>query len=213
MAERQKYSRLRRTIFGQKHQNLPKKEDQTDTQRADAKSDRRRFFSRLTVTLALVVIAFSVFSASTDYSGFFAYLIFWLFFVWAIWFFAFVVITIPFRASPDFRPNGQRLGFDTLVSGFNWISICGYYYTLTGLRPDEPKSLFDYYYFSTVTFSTLGYGDFNPTPAARWLASSEAIVGNLHLGVLVAAAFLVASSRSKVLTDQDGSSETKDTEA
>lgn len=40
-------------------------------------------------------------------------------------------------------------------------------------------------YFSTVTFSTLGYGDFNPTKAARGLAAFQSLMGYLTLGVLI----------------------------
>jgi hypothetical protein len=42
-------------------------------------------------------------------------------------------------------------------------------------------------YFSFTTLTTLGYGDIVPTsPVSRMLASSEAIVGQLYLAVLVA---------------------------
>jgi len=40
-------------------------------------------------------------------------------------------------------------------------------------------------YFSTVTFSTLGYGDFNPTKAARGLAAFQSLMGYVTLGVLI----------------------------
>jgi hypothetical protein len=42
-------------------------------------------------------------------------------------------------------------------------------------------------YFSLVTLTTLGYGDITPiAPAARSLASLEALVGQLYIAVLVA---------------------------
>ncbi|MEE8452822.1 MAG: potassium channel family protein [Thermoguttaceae bacterium] len=42
-------------------------------------------------------------------------------------------------------------------------------------------------YFSFVTLTTLGYGDITPvSPAARTLASFEAIVGQLYLAVMIA---------------------------
>ena len=42
-------------------------------------------------------------------------------------------------------------------------------------------------YFSFVTLTTLGYGDIIPaTPAARALASAEAIVGQLYVAIFVA---------------------------
>jgi hypothetical protein len=40
-------------------------------------------------------------------------------------------------------------------------------------------------YFSTVTFTTLGYGDFEPTEEARGVAALESIVGLLFFGLFV----------------------------
>lgn len=40
-------------------------------------------------------------------------------------------------------------------------------------------------YFSVVTFTTLGYGDFQPMPGMRVLAASEALIGYLFLGMSV----------------------------
>ncbi len=44
----------------------------------------------------------------------------------------------------------------------------------------------DAMYFSAVTFTTLGYGDFKPKPDFRHYAAYEAIIGYTYLGVLVA---------------------------
>jgi hypothetical protein len=42
-------------------------------------------------------------------------------------------------------------------------------------------------YFSTVTLTTLGYGDVTPvSPYARWLAQAEATFGQLYLAILIA---------------------------
>ena len=40
-------------------------------------------------------------------------------------------------------------------------------------------------YFSIVTWTTLGYGDYAPTPDVRLFASLEAMMGYVMLGVLV----------------------------
>ncbi len=40
-------------------------------------------------------------------------------------------------------------------------------------------------YFSIVTWTTLGYGDFHPTPDARIWASFEALLGYVFMGILV----------------------------
>jgi hypothetical protein len=40
-------------------------------------------------------------------------------------------------------------------------------------------------YFSLVTFTTLGYGDFKPTEEIRFFAATEALLGYLCMGVFV----------------------------
>ena len=42
------------------------------------------------------------------------------------------------------------------------------------------------FYFSIVTWTTLGYGDFQPSEAARFWAAAEAIMGYLMMAVLAA---------------------------
>jgi hypothetical protein len=46
-------------------------------------------------------------------------------------------------------------------------------------------------YFSATTFTTVGYGDFAPTPDARLIASIEALTGYVLLGTLTATAFFL----------------------
>lgn len=48
-------------------------------------------------------------------------------------------------------------------------------------------SLWDSFYFSTVTFTTLGYGDFTPLGPIRIVTAIEACMGGLSFGFLVAA--------------------------
>jgi len=43
-------------------------------------------------------------------------------------------------------------------------------------------------YFSVITWTTLGYGDFRPTPAARPLAAIEAITGYLFMALSIGSA-------------------------
>ena len=54
------------------------------------------------------------------------------------------------------------------------------------VEPGFPAAL----YFSTVTFTTLGYGDVVPKQSFRLFAASEALVG-----VLIAGLFLFTLSR------------------
>ena len=41
-------------------------------------------------------------------------------------------------------------------------------------------------YFSIVTFTTLGYGDYRPSSSVRWAAAIEALLGYIFMGILVA---------------------------
>lgn len=50
-------------------------------------------------------------------------------------------------------------------------------------------------YFSIVTFTTLGYGDFQPNPALRLLAAIQALFGYLYLGLFVGAAIHWGANR------------------
>ena len=44
----------------------------------------------------------------------------------------------------------------------------------------------DSFYFSTITFTTLGYGDFSPTGWLKALTSLEAFLGVFNIGFLIA---------------------------
>ncbi len=54
------------------------------------------------------------------------------------------------------------------------------------IQPHEAESTrLDSLYFSIVTWTTLGYGDFQPKPALRLLAAMQAVYGYLFLGLIV----------------------------
>lgn len=60
------------------------------------------------------------------------------------------------------------------------------------IGPDsEPARPLDFIYFSIVTFTTLGYGDFRPTPAARPFAALEALLGYVMLGLFVSVLIMI----------------------
>ena len=78
-----------------------------------------------------------------------------------------------------------------LLFGVGWAHA----YHLTGmLHPGsfnipsgETATVLDWVYFSYITLTTVGYGDFTPVrPIARTLAIGEALAGQLYLAVLVA---------------------------
>ncbi len=63
----------------------------------------------------------------------------------------------------------------------NWTSVQGI--TTSGLYVDQTLS--SNLYYSTVTFTTLGYGDFQPVPRMRAVAGIEALIGYGYLGMVV----------------------------
>ena len=70
------------------------------------------------------------------------------------------------------------------------ISVCGLAYYSFGLiehtGTEEPATLFESFYFSALTFTTLGYGDFNPiTTGGQVLAVAETSMGVILLAILV----------------------------
>ena len=60
--------------------------------------------------------------------------------------------------------------------------------SITGLSGASlEQGLFEFFYFSFVTLTTLGYGDMAPVkPAARGLAMVEALLGQIYLAVAIA---------------------------
>ncbi|MAQ17067.1 MAG: hypothetical protein CMN30_20020 [Sandaracinus sp.] len=71
-----------------------------------------------------------------------------------------------------------------------WVAFAAIY-RITGIRdasgsdaPQTTKDFADCLYFSVVTFTTVGYGDYHPLGIGRIMAVLEAFVGYLVLGVL-----------------------------
>jgi hypothetical protein len=74
------------------------------------------------------------------------------------------------------------------------IIWCGNLYTKYGIVDTSGNVIYDFrtcLYFSAVTFTTLGYGDFQPTEYIRILAAFEAFMGYLFLGALIATFIVV----------------------
>ena len=84
--------------------------------------------------------------------------------------------------------DSGRLFVDALISTLLMVLVFGLLYRLFGIQPIATPG--EALYFSAVTFSTLGFGDFTPARAtAQALAGMQAIIGNLHLGFVVGATF------------------------
>jgi hypothetical protein len=117
----------------------------------------------------------------------------------AVLVFCWNVLSIPLLTDHSFRPNPQRLFTDTLLSSLLTMLSFAQLFRSRGIQltigSDDPAVL-DHLYFSVVTFSTLGYGDFAPLEATRLYAGFLAILGNMHLGMLVGALFYLASQKN-----------------
>ncbi len=55
------------------------------------------------------------------------------------------------------------------------------------IAADDESDLIQFVYFSAVTFTTLGYGDFQPTHWLRWVAAIEALIGGIMIAVVTIA--------------------------
>ena len=134
-----------------------------------------------------------LFDLALDIGGFKALATAALMVVFAVVYFLLVVIGVIFLTSGEFKPNPRRLAIDTCISILFTILAFSTVYRLGGISLTETCEVTfaatDYVYFSAVTFSTLGYGDFRPCPDMRLLAAFQAILGNLHLGLIVGCAF------------------------
>ena len=158
-------------------------------------SDTRRMTMRLCLYFSLFYFTWAVVTATTTPSGYS---------VWAsvgacacigasLLIFFQNVLLMPFRDNnEDFQLDAWRLVCDTMVSAVFMTLIFSILYRNVGLLSDGKivqPNLLDAIYFSSVTFSTLGYGDFAPHPTVRIVAAIQALLGNLHLGMIVGATF------------------------
>src|ERR1700722_4713263 len=79
-------------------------------------------------------------------------------------------------------------------------------YTTIGLRCSDASVTHDRWdalYFSIMTWTTTGYGDLVPIGASRWVACSEALLGALYNGLVLAVVIyqlnLMAKAKSRGL--------------
>lgn len=78
-----------------------------------------------------------------------------------------------------------------LFAGAFVVLVCSFlFWTFNGIDHNPPCSFLSSLYFSVVTFTTLGYGDLQPTPNMRWLSGTEAF-----LGAALMAMFIVVLAR------------------
>jgi len=163
---------------------------------SDPGSRRRNAFSYFYVFLSILVL-FGLFLA--DKNAVFAISSVVICLLAFIYFFE-VVVTAIYLISSEFKINSVRLMRDIFISTFYTICSFAFYYKQFGLIGSETTPIpndFDYLYFSAVTFSTLGYGDFSPAVYSRAVAAIEALYGNLHLGMIAGTIFLIITEFGK----------------
>jgi len=77
-----------------------------------------------------------------------------------------------------------------LIAAFALIIINAFLYSKVGIIDAQfgaPVYEFkDCFYFSLVTWTTLGYGDFRPTENLRIIAGFEAFLGYIFLSIMIA---------------------------
>ena len=165
-------------------------------------SNSRRFLSRLTGVACLFLVAEALlpiwnFNLDQVRESSIRIAVAWSF----AYFVVVVLIPIVLLTGRDFRLQPTRLFNNILLSGAYCVLAFGLLYRKLGFASSiegmEVRSVADAYYFSAVTFSTLGFGDFRPMPGARGYAAIQGIWGNVHLGVLAGAIFYAISANER----------------
>lgn len=158
-------------------------------------SDQRRMFMRLSMYLSVGYVVWALVfgrAVTTGYSVGLSIAAVTLIASSLLIFFQ-IVLLMPFRDNgSEFKLDVWRLLLDTMISSLFMIVAFSVLYRNVGLvqnNLDLRPTALDAIYFSSVTFSTLGYGDFAPQPSIRIIAAAQALLGNLHLGMIVGATF------------------------
>ncbi len=101
------------------------------------------------------------------------------------------IIRYLFSLLNDFYWGYGRRPFNIVGCSLLVILICGFIFLFNQDLMNMPNkqtkmSVSDSLYYSTITFTTLGYGDFTPQGFLRVVASLEALFGGMSIGFLVA---------------------------
>lgn len=97
-------------------------------------------------------------------------------------------------ANPDRRLLEMALltvNLAVLIVTFAWVHHQIGLMDMSGPAPRVTNDFGDAVYFSIVTSTTLGFGDFIPLGAGRQVAALQALVGYLILGILVSTGFQI----------------------
>jgi hypothetical protein len=80
-----------------------------------------------------------------------------------------------------------KSALEIIIISFSNIFIFTSIYRYLGVNGSDVIShnFSDCLYFSMVTWTTLGYGDFSTTKGARFFAASEALLGYIYMAALI----------------------------
>lgn len=96
------------------------------------------------------------------------------------------------------------VNFSVLVLVFAWIHSQIGLMDMSGPAPTGTRSYSDALYFSIITITTVGYGDFIPMGPGRIIAAMQGLVGYIILGILVSTGFqLLAPDEEPRMDDED----------
>lgn len=152
-------------------------------------SNLQWYFSRFSILLCIVLFSESYLATRGVLDQDVSIVAAIMFSVIALTFILWVILLPPFTLGKDI--NALRFFGNTIISTTLLVGVFSLWYRTYGIEPKG--SPLDTLYFSAVTFSTLGFGDFSPEPKAQVFAAIQAILGNLHLGFIVGATLFAAS--------------------
>lgn len=90
-----------------------------------------------------------------------------------------------------------------IAAAFSNIFIFADLYGLIGINTAEgtTRDAVDCIYFSIVTWTTLGYGDFSPTESLRIPAAIQALLGQLYMAILIGLSLSFFTRREDITLD------------
>ena len=104
---------------------------------------------------------------------------------------AFVSIFRPIE-NENYLFNFIKILFSIVIGILTFALVYGHAGILNG-EGNVTHSAVDSLYFSIVTWTTLGYGDFQPTEQVRMYAAFEALLGTIFSPIMIAALIIMGS--------------------
>tara|TARA_R110002167_G_scaffold64980_6_gene183767 strand:+ start:2652 stop:3134 length:483 start_codon:yes stop_codon:yes gene_type:complete len=133
-----------------------------------------KFFQYLSAPVVIVSLLAYLFLGS-EYS--------WDFYLMSVYALCYPAYSVVWKILKDFNNDMKLFVYDLILTLPIALLIFANLYKINGiLDPDHliSKAPLEMIYFSIVTWTTLGYGDFQPTEASRILAAAEALLGYIY---------------------------------